>query len=128
MNRTKRLRAITRNGVALAVALVTLFPIFWMISTAFKPATEIYSLTPHPLPANPTWSNFANVINGSVIGMPYWTFLRNSLVVTLSSVVVSSAVALLAAWGAPSIVVCWIELSSESAFQGSGPVPESTNW
>jgi N,N'-diacetylchitobiose transport system permease protein len=76
---------------------VTLFPIFWMISTAFKPATEIYSLTPHPLPAHPTWSNFANVINGSVIGMPYWTFLRNSLVVTLSSVVVSSALALLAA-------------------------------
>ena len=97
MKRTKRLRAITRNGVALVVALVTLFPIFWMISTAFKPATEIYSLTPHPLPAHPTWANFANVINGSVIGMPYWTFLRNSLVVTLSSVVVSSAVALLAA-------------------------------
>jgi len=97
MNRTKRLRAITRNGVALVVALVTLFPIFWMISTAFKPATEIYSLTPRPLPAHPTWSNFANVINGSVIGMPYWTFLRNSLVVTLSSVVVSSAMALLAA-------------------------------
>jgi ABC-type glycerol-3-phosphate transport system permease component len=97
MKRTKRLRAITRNGVALVVALVTLFPIFWMISTAFKPATEIYSLTPRPLPAHPTWSNFANVINGSVIGMPYWTFLRNSLAVTLSSVVVSSAVALLAA-------------------------------
>jgi N,N'-diacetylchitobiose transport system permease protein len=97
MKRTKRLRAITRNGVALVVALVTLFPIFWMISTAFKPATEIYSLTPRPLPAHPTWSNFANVLNGSVIGMPYWTFLRNSLVVTLSSVVVSSAMALLAA-------------------------------
>jgi N,N'-diacetylchitobiose transport system permease protein len=97
MTRMKRTRAITRNGVALVVALVTLFPIFWMISTAFKPPTEIYSLTPHPLPAHPTWANFANVINGSVIGMPYWTFLRNSLVVTLSSVVVSSAVALLAA-------------------------------
>jgi N,N'-diacetylchitobiose transport system permease protein len=97
MNRMKRTRAVTRNGVAIVVALVTLFPIFWMISTAFKPATEIYSLTPHPLPAHPTWANFANVINGSVIGMPYWTFLRNSLVVTLSSVVVSSVMALLAA-------------------------------
>ena len=93
----KRLRAITRNGTALVVALVTLFPIFWMLSTAFKPPKEIYSLTPHPLPAHPTWANFANVVNGSVIGMPYWTFLRNSLVVTLSSVVVSSFVALLAA-------------------------------
>jgi N,N'-diacetylchitobiose transport system permease protein len=93
----KRLRRVSLNATGIVVALVTLFPIFWMLSTAFKPPKEIYSLTPHPLPSHPTWSNFANVVNGSVIGMPYWTFLRNSLVVTLSSVVVSSMVALLAA-------------------------------
>jgi N,N'-diacetylchitobiose transport system permease protein len=85
------------NAAAIAVAVVTLFPIFWMVSTAFKPATEIYSLTPRPLPSHPTWTNFANVLNGSVIGMPYWTFLRNSLFVTLASVLVSSVIALLAA-------------------------------
>jgi N,N'-diacetylchitobiose transport system permease protein len=93
----KRFRRVPLNAAGVVVALVTLFPIFWMLSTAFKPPKEIYSLTPHPLPSHPTWSNFANVVNGSVIGMPYWTFLRNSLVVTLSSVVVSSMVALLAA-------------------------------
>ena len=93
----KRFRRVSLNVTGIVVALVTLFPIFWMLSTAFKPPKEIYSLTPHPLPAHPTWANFANVMNGSVIGMPYWTFLRNSLVVTLSSVVVSSMVALLAA-------------------------------
>jgi N,N'-diacetylchitobiose transport system permease protein len=93
----KRFRRVSLNVTGIVVALVTLFPIFWMLSTAFKPPKEIYSLTPHPLPSHPTWSNFANVVNGSVIGMPYWTFLRNSLVVTLASVVVSSMVALLAA-------------------------------
>ena len=93
----RRLRKITLNATAVAVAVVTLFPIFWMVSTAFKPATEIYSLTPHPLPVHPTLSNFRSVLDGSVIGMPYWMFLRNSLVVTLSSVVASSVIALLAA-------------------------------
>jgi N,N'-diacetylchitobiose transport system permease protein len=93
----KRFRKATVNAAGIAVAVVTLFPIFWMVSTAFKPATEIYSLTPRPLPSHPTWANFAHVLNGSVVGMPYWTFLRNSLFVTLSSVVVSSVVALLAA-------------------------------
>ena len=93
----RRLRRIGLNAAAVAVAAVTLFPIFWMVSTAFKPAAEIYSLTPRPLPSHPTWANFANVLNGSVIGMPYWTFLRNSLVVTVASVLVSSLVALLAA-------------------------------
>ncbi len=93
----RQLRKAGLNATGIVVAVVTLFPIFWMVSTAFKPATEIYSLTPRPLPTHPTWANFANVLNGSVIGMPYWTFLRNSLVVTLSSVLVSSAIALLAA-------------------------------
>jgi N,N'-diacetylchitobiose transport system permease protein len=93
----RRLRKTALNTTAIAVAAVTLFPIFWMVSTAFKPATEIYSLTPRPLPGHPTWANFRAVLNGSVIGMPYWTFLRNSLLVTLTSVAVSSLIALLAA-------------------------------
>ena len=93
----RRVRRAGLNTAAIVVAVVTLFPIFWMISTAFKPATEIYSLTPRPLPSHPTWTNFANVLNGSVIGMPYWTFLRNSLFVTVASVLVSSVIALLAA-------------------------------
>jgi N,N'-diacetylchitobiose transport system permease protein len=96
-SRLRRSRQVALNGAGVVVAVVTLFPIFWMISTAFKPATEIYSLTPHPLPAHPTLSNFRSVLNGSVIGMPYWTFLRNSLVVTVASVVASSLIALLAA-------------------------------
>jgi len=79
------------------VALVTLFPILWMVSTAFKPASEIYSLTPHPLPAHPTLGNFRSVIDGKVIGLPYWNFLKNSLFVTLVSVIASTLIALLAA-------------------------------
>jgi len=93
----RRLRKTALNATAIAVAVATLFPIFWMVSTAFKPATEIYSLTPRPLPGHPTWTNFRAVLNGSVIGMPYWTFLRNSLFVTVASVLVSSVIALLAA-------------------------------
>jgi N,N'-diacetylchitobiose transport system permease protein len=97
--RSRRSRKIVLNTVAVIVALVTLFPILYMISTSFKPPTEIFSLTPHLLPDHPTWSNYAQVIDGSVIGIPYWTFLRNSLFVTLTSVVVSSLIALLAAIG-----------------------------
>jgi N,N'-diacetylchitobiose transport system permease protein len=93
----RRSRRILLNVCGLIVALVTLFPIFWMVSTAFKPATEIYSLTPHPLPAHPTLANFRSVIDGNVIGMPYWNFLKNSLFVTIVSVTVGMVIALLAA-------------------------------
>jgi N,N'-diacetylchitobiose transport system permease protein len=95
--RSRRARRAGLNVLGLLVALVTLFPIFFMVSTAFKPPTEIYSLTPHPLPAHPTLSNFRAVIDGSVIGLPYWNFLKNSLFVTLVAVAASSLIALLAA-------------------------------
>ncbi|HTX27769.1 MAG TPA: carbohydrate ABC transporter permease [Streptosporangiaceae bacterium] len=94
---TRRARRAGLNLLGLLVALITLFPIFWMVSTAFKPATEWYSLTPHPLPSHPTLANFRAVIDGSVIGLPYWNFLKNSLFVTLVSVLASSLIALLAA-------------------------------
>jgi ABC-type glycerol-3-phosphate transport system permease component len=94
---TRRARRVGLNLLGLLVALITLFPIFWMVSTAFKPDTEWYTLTPHPLPAHPTLGNFRAVIDGSVIGLPYWNFLKNSLFVTVTAVVASSLIALLAA-------------------------------
>jgi N,N'-diacetylchitobiose transport system permease protein len=94
---SRRARRVLLNLAGLLIALATLFPVLWMISTAFKPATEIFSLTPKPIPLHPTWSNFQAVISGSVIGLPYWNFLKNSLFVTLVSVALSSLIALLAA-------------------------------
>jgi ABC-type glycerol-3-phosphate transport system permease component len=93
----RKYRKIVLNGIAVIVAAVTLLPILYMISTSLKPPTEIFSLTPHLVPEHPTLSNYAQVIDGSVIGIPYWTFLRNSLFVTVVSVAASSLIALLAA-------------------------------
>jgi N,N'-diacetylchitobiose transport system permease protein len=95
LRRASRRTALNLAGVL--VALFALFPVLWMISTAFKPATEIYSLTPHPIPLHPTLANFRAVFSGSVIGISYWNFLKNSLFITIVAVAVSSLVGLLAA-------------------------------
>ena len=89
----------TLNSLGVIVALVTLFPIFWMVSTAFKPPSELFSLTPHPLPLHPTLHNFSEVMNGHAagLGISFWTFARNSLLVTVVTVVLASLVSLLAA-------------------------------
>ena len=89
----------TLNSLGVIVALVTLFPIFWMVSTAFKPPSELFSLTPHPLPLHPTLRNFSELMNGHAagLGISFWTFARNSLLVTVVTVVLASLVSLLAA-------------------------------
>ena len=46
----RKTRTAGLNALGVLVALLTLFPIFWMVSTAFKPSQEIYSLTPRLLP------------------------------------------------------------------------------
>ncbi len=98
--RARRIRTakkISLNGTGVVVALLTLFPIFWMVSTAFKPSQEIYSLTPHLVPEHPTLGNFSAVLSGQASGIgSYWLFFRNSMVVTLSTVAAASVVSLLA--------------------------------
>ncbi len=93
----RRARKIGLNAVGVLVALVTLFPIFWMVSTAFKPSQEIYSLTPSLLPGHPTFGNFSQVISGQASGIgTVWLFFRNSLAVTLAATAISSFLSLLA--------------------------------
>jgi ABC-type glycerol-3-phosphate transport system permease component len=95
--KARQARKIGLNAIGVLVALVTLFPIFWMVSTAFKPSQEIYSLTPSLLPAHPTFGNFSQVISGQASGIgTVWLFFRNSLAVTLAAVLISSFLALLA--------------------------------
>jgi N,N'-diacetylchitobiose transport system permease protein len=97
---TRRARRVGLNLLGLLVALVTLLPILWMVLTAFKPATEWYSLTPHPLPHHWTLSNFRTVLNGSeTSGLTYWQALKNSLYVTIIAVAAATMIALLAAIG-----------------------------
>ncbi len=95
--RARRAKTMALNGSAVVIALVTLFPIFWMVSTAFKPSEQIYSLTPSLLPAHPTLANFSQVISGRASGIgSVWLFFRNSLAVTLVTVLLASLLSLLA--------------------------------
>jgi N,N'-diacetylchitobiose transport system permease protein len=94
----RRARRAGLNGFGVIIALVTLFPLFWMVSTAFKPSHEIYSLTPSLLPNHWTLGNFREVISGQISGGigSVWLFFRNSLAVTLATVLIASLVSLLA--------------------------------
>ena len=84
---------LVTNLAGVIVAVMFAFPAYWMIITAFKPAMDIQTNPPQFLPLHPTLANFTEAL-----GRPYFlTFLRNSLLVTLSAVLLSLIVALLAA-------------------------------
>jgi len=86
-------RRLGWNAVGIAVFVVMVFPVFWMISTAFKPDGEIYSVTPNWVPAHPTLGHFRDAI-----ARPYfWTDVKNSLIVVLATVGIAIALSFLAA-------------------------------
>jgi N,N'-diacetylchitobiose transport system permease protein len=82
------------NLAALFTLAVSVFPVYWMVVTAFKPAADIQSDTPSFLPLHPTMAHFGTAVHSPGFG----TFWRNSLTVTLSAVLMSLVVALLAAF------------------------------
>ena len=79
--------------IGILVCVVMLFPIYWMVSTAFKPGREILSLTPYWVPAPLTLDNFK-----TAIAVPFfWNDVVNSLTVVCTVVVISILLAFLAA-------------------------------
>lgn len=81
------------NAVAIGVALVTLFPIFWMVLSAVKPTGEIQSADPRPWTLHPTLDHFRSALGVSGFGR----YFLNSLVVALCVVALAGLIAFLAA-------------------------------
>lgn len=59
-------------AIALILALMTVFPLFWMISIAFKTPTEVFQ--PAMLPKAPNWDNFLYVLTE----VPFIRYLANT--------------------------------------------------
>ena len=89
--RTGRKAAL--NGAAALFCVIWIFPVYWMVNTAFKPYGDILRPTPGFLPIPLSLGNFADALGKPLFG----DYLRNSLIVTCAAVVASSLVALLAA-------------------------------
>src|SRR3990172_10622876 len=78
--------------LALATALI-LFPIVWIITTAFKGPGEINAIPPTLLPHRATLGNFQEAIQTDFL-----LALRNSLIVALSSTLLAMLLSVPAAY------------------------------
>jgi N,N'-diacetylchitobiose transport system permease protein len=89
----RRLRRAGWNALGLLVLVVMAFPVYWMVTTAFKPDDQIYGLTPTWLPLEPTLQHFRDAMARPF----FWDTVRNSLIVVTVTVVLSLALAFFAA-------------------------------
>jgi len=87
------MRRPVASTVAVIVAAVTVFPIYWMVLSAFKPTGEIQSADPRLWTLRPTWDHFGTALGVSGFGR----YFLNSLVVALCVVALASVISFLAA-------------------------------
>ncbi len=81
------------NVVGVAISVVMIFPVFWMVSTAFKSDDQINALTPTWFPLHPTLKHFRDAL-----AKPYfWDDVKNSVIVVLVTVTIAMVLAFLAA-------------------------------
>src|SRR5579875_1369302 len=75
------------RAVAVGFAAVMVFPVYWMVNSAFEPNNQITSLTPSFFPVHFTLHNFVRAVDhtaGTGSGQAYfWDDARNSAIVSL---------------------------------------------
>jgi len=96
MTATRTRRRVARGALgalALLVAALWVFPVYWMVLSAVTPDAYLRTATPSFLPTHFTTSNFESVIGGS----GFTSALRMSLGITLTTVLAVLVFAFLAA-------------------------------
>jgi raffinose/stachyose/melibiose transport system permease protein len=93
MYRRFRSAALGRQGVLLVAAVVTIYPAFFMVTTAFKTQHQ-YLQNPYSLPWPLSLTNFSQAVHGST----FLLWFKNSAILTLGSVVLCTVCAALAAF------------------------------
>jgi N,N'-diacetylchitobiose transport system permease protein len=92
VGRRRRMHKLGWNLLGLLVLAVMVFPVYWMVATAFKPGQQILSYTPQWFPTSPTLSNFRDAIDQPF----FWHAVKNSLIIVTTVVALSVVLAFLA--------------------------------
>ncbi len=91
-NRRQRSRLFA-NAVGLVILALMIFPVYWMVATAFKPGRDILRIEPKWFPSPLTIANFDDALH-----RPYfWDNVKNSVIIVSVVVALSLTIGFLAA-------------------------------
>ncbi|HVR58907.1 MAG TPA: hypothetical protein VMT72_19020, partial [Pseudolabrys sp.] len=107
-SRRRLISATVRYMILSIWAIISFFPIYWMVSTSFKPSTQWFSWPPIYFPDPATLSNYMNVWFGAeeydqaqyaISSQKPLVSLWNSTVIAFSSTFLSVAFGSVLAYG-----------------------------
>ncbi len=90
-----RVGSIIEIAVLAALAVVSLFPVFWILETAFKQTQDIYAVPAKIIGFTPTLDHVRDVFGA---GSPVAQGFKNSVIIAGSSTVIATVLGVPAAW------------------------------
>ncbi len=91
----RRTEVVAVWTLAVTILVITAFPIFWMLSTSFKPGSDVFRAPPQLLPEHWSLAAYREIFTTR----PVLRYLANSLIVSVGATLFSVALAVLAAYG-----------------------------
>lgn len=91
----KAVGSVLRYFYALVIVVFCIFPFLWMLSTSFKESQDIFSSPPKFFTEHMTLQNYINAVEKNHL----LVYAKNSLIVTITTVVLTIAIATLASFG-----------------------------
>lgn len=76
-------------------SLIIIFPLLWMVSTALKSSSEVFSISPTLIPQEITFASFSQVLQMDLLKQ----YMLNSLIVAICSTIISVFLSCLAGYG-----------------------------
>lgn len=102
---------VTRNRILLLVALLLaslyLFPLYWMYVTSLKSGSDVFAVPPQFWPPSPQWSNYPEVWFNKNMG----GFMWNSLVIAVGTTVLTAGFGTGAAYVLSRYQNIWIDVA-----------------
>lgn len=86
-------RGLTYAGL-IALSAYTIFPFYWMVTSALKPQDEIRARNPSLIVHHPTLDNFVNVL----FDQHFLLYIKNSLIVSLAACALSLVISVLSGY------------------------------
>ncbi|GIP18458.1 sugar ABC transporter permease [Paenibacillus montaniterrae] len=88
-------RRVLEYVLKLCLLMVFIFPFLWMISTSLQTFRETLAYPPTLVPAVPQFVNYLTALEAG----PFGTYFKNSIIITLSIIVMQMVVLIPAAYG-----------------------------
>jgi multiple sugar transport system permease protein len=90
-----RVGSVIEIAVLAALAVVSLFPVFWILETAFKQTQDIYAIPAKLIGFTPTLDHLRDVFGAN---SPVAQGFKNSVIIAGSSTVIATVLGVPAAW------------------------------